>query len=377
MRIGFDVSQTAGKKAGCGFFADQLVWALAKIDSENDYLLYPTFYSYRDPRFFKTTNPKASNFNRHFSWMSVPAILFGWNRALAHKTEWLGSPDIVHSNNFSCVKDHRAKIVYTLYDLSPFICPEYMTEANRKLCSRGLVQASRNADHCIAISEYTKQTFLEYFPNYPESQITVIPLGVRDTIHLVKDPLTIQNRLRRFDLKGDFWLGVGTLEPRKNYRLFIEAYAALHDTRPFVIAGSKGWMESNIGQFVKNKGLENRIRFIGYVSDEELSALYSACFAFVYPSLFEGFGLPVLEAMHCGAAVITSGSSSLPEVGGDSALYIDPNSVDSLVEKMKSLTENEALRLDCKTKAVHRSKYYSWDSAAQIVMNVYKLLGQR
>lgn len=377
MRIGFDVSQTAGKKAGCGFFADQMVQALAKIDLKNDYLLYPTFYTSRDPRFFKTTNPEANNFSRHFGWMSIPAILFGWNRALADKTAWLGSPDIVHSNNFSCVKDHRAKIVYTLYDLSPLICPEYMTDANRKLCSRGLVQASRNADHCLAISEYTKRTFLEYFPNYPEPQITVIPLGVRDTINSIKDTLTIENRLQRFDLKGDFWLGIGTLEPRKNYRVFIEAYAALHDSRPLVIAGSRGWMESNIGQFVKKKGLEKRVKFLGYVSDEELSALYSACFAFVYPSLFEGFGLPVLEAMHCGAAVITSESSSLPELGSDAVLYIDSNSVDSLVEKMKLLTENEGLRLDFRNKAVRRSKNYSWDSAAKTVMNVYELLGQR
>ena len=316
MRIGFDVSQTAGKKAGCGFFADQLIRALAKTDRKNHYLLYPTFYGYRDPRFYRTTRPNAENFQRHFGWLSIPAIIFGWNRVVKDRTEWIGSPDIVHSNNFSCVKDHTAKMVYTLYDLSPFIYPEHMTEANRKLCSKGLLQASRNADHCLAISEYTKQTFLEYFPNYPENQVTVIPLGVRPAINAVKDPFEISRRLRKFHLRNDFWLGVGTVAPRKNYRLLIKAYAELGDSRPLVIAGGKGWMDTDMGRFVKKKGIERRVKFLGYVTDEELSALYSACFAFVYPSLFEGFGLPVLEAMHCGAATIISDCSSLPEVGG-------------------------------------------------------------
>lgn len=372
MRIGFDVSQTAEEKAGCGFFADQLIRGLLRADKENEYLLYPAFYSYCHPSSKKSTRPGASNCRRHFEGMSYHDMVRGWEARLPDRSEWLGSPDIIHSNNFSCVKDHKAKIVYTIYDVVPLVHPEFTTEENRLICFDGLFNASIYADQCIAISEFTKKEFLSCFPHYPEDRITVIPLGARSSINAVANQGLRSKVYKKFNIRGEFWLGVGTIEPRKNYRLLIEAYRETGDERPLVIAGGKGWLESGIGEEATRAGTEGRIKFLGYVSDAELSVLYSSCLAFIYPSFYEGFGLPVLEAMSCGAAVIASNTSSLPEVGGDAALYMDPYSKESLKEKMLLLAGNQALLRELRAKAVEHAKKFSWDEAARITLKVYE-----
>lgn len=370
MKIGFDVSQTAENKAGCGFVADQLIRHLLAINKENEYLLYPTFYSYRDPNYKEGTRVDAPNCKIHFANMSFKEMVAGWDTPISDRTAWLGNPDIIHSNNFSCKKDHKAKIIYTLYDLAPLECPQFTTEKNRIVCFEGLFNASLYADHCLAISEYTKATFLHFFPHYPPDRITVIPLGVRSSIVPVVDRQIIKNFLNRFHIPEEFWLGVGTIEPRKNYSLLIDAYTQLEDKRPLVIAGGKGWLDSEI--MSKLRYNKERVIFLGYVSDDELSALYSSCFAFVYPSYYEGFGLPVLEAMYCGAAIITSETTSLPEVGGDCALYINPNSRDSLIDKMQLLTNNKFLYNELKAKTQKRAAMFSWENAARTTLKVYQ-----
>jgi glycosyltransferase involved in cell wall biosynthesis len=374
MRIGYDVSQTAEEKAGCGFFADQIIRSLLKMDKINEYILYPTFYSYRNPSFAQATKIEAKNCHPHFKGMSFHAMVHMWEIKMEDRTEWLGSPDIVHSNNFSCIKDHKAKIVFTIYDVAPMVYPEFTTEENRVICFDGLFSASLYADHCIAISEYTKKSFLHYFPHYPEKRITVVHLGTRESLISNMNADLKVKVLKKFDIAGEFWLGVGTIEPRKNYRLLIEAYSELIDQkRPLVIAGGKGWLESDLGQRIKQSGIKERVKFLGYVTDEELSVLYSSCFAFIYPSFYEGFGLPVLEAMSCGAAVITSNTSSLPEVGAEAVLYIDPWSKESLVEKMKLLMDHPLLIQELRKKSKERSKMFSWNKAAERVLQVHKM----
>jgi len=372
VRIGFDISQTVAEKAGCGFLADQLMRSLITLDKTNDYLLYSTFYQYRDPAFQNVTIPDAENCTDHFCGMSFQDIIQGWEAEKNDRTEWLGSPDLIHSNNFSCVKDHQAKIVFTLYDFTPIVYPNFTTEENRLICFEGIFNASIFADHCIAISEYTKKTFLDYFPHYPEDRITVIRLGTRPTIKIVKSPMLRKKTLNKFNITDEFWLGVGTIEPRKNYKQLIDAYRELNDHRPLVIAGGMGWLEPDLNERVKQLEMQERVRFLGYVSDEELSALYSSCFAFIYPSYYEGFGLPVLEAMSCGAAVITSNTSSLPEVGGDAVLYVTPSSKNSLLRTMRLLISNSNLIQELRIKSRKRAMEFSWADAARKTLDVYE-----
>lgn len=371
VKIGFDVSQTAENKAGCGFVADQLITYLLKHDENSEYLLYPTFYSYRYIDYHKATYIDVANCKLHFNGMSFKEMIKGWDTQMNDRTAWLGNPDIIHSNNFSCKKDHHARIVYTLYDLVPIKYPQFTTEENRLICFNGLFEASLYADHCIAISENTKFSFLNYFPYYPPERITVIPLGVRSSIAPITNQQTIKNIVDRMSISGEFWLGVGTLEPRKNYSLLVDAFLELDDERTLVIAGSRGWLDSDLMDKIKNADKKDKIKFLGYVSDEELSALYSACFAFIYPSFYEGFGLPVLEALHCEAAVITSKISSLPEVGGEAVLYIDPESKNSLIDRMRLLINNPTERKELKSKAQKQAARFTWDDAAKITLDVY------
>ena len=374
MEIGFDVSQTAEEKAGCGFVADQLIQHLAEIDRRNNYLLYPTFYSYRHPQFHQATNPGTPNCRFHFKGMSFREMVRGWETPMDDRTAWLGNPDILHSNNFSCVKDHRARIVYTLYDLTPLVCPGFLLEQNRVVCFDGLYHASTYAAHCIAISENTKTDFLHFFPHYPENRVTVIPLGTRPGIQYIADNDLKQQVLEKFGINpaAEFWLGVGTIEPRKNYQLLIDAYGELKDDKLLIIAGGQGWLESGIGEKVKRLGLEKKVIFPGYVSDQELSVLYSSCFAFVYPSFYEGFGLPVLEAMSCGAAVIAGNTASLPEVGGAAARYIDPSSKHALVKEMAFLNNHPRQRKENQQLSREQAKKFSWRKAAEILLEVYE-----
>lgn len=374
MKIGFDVSQTAEEKAGCGFVADQLIRHLARVDHRNECILYPTFYSYRHPEFHKAANPETRNCKFHFKGMSFREMVNGWRTEMEDRTSWLGNPDIIHSNNFSCTKDHQARIVYTLYDLTPLVCPGFLFEENRVVCFNGLFSASTYADHCIAISENTKKDFLHFFPHYPEDRVTVIPLGTRPGIKRTEDINLKQEVLEKFGINNnvEFWLGVGTIEPRKNFQLLIEAYGELKDDKLLVIGGGHGWLESDIGEKVKQLGLENKVKFLGYLTDQELSVMYSSCFAFVYPSFYEGFGLPILEAMSCGAAVITSNTSSLPGVGGEAGLYIDPRSKESLVQQMAFLSNRPKKRKEHQELSIKQAKKFSWNDAAKLVLEVYE-----
>lgn len=374
MKIGFDVSQTAEKKAGCGYYAEQIIEHLLKIDQDNEYLLYPVFYNYRHPNFKKAYQNKAQNVKSMFmdySWQRVNEI-WKQNNNLEY---YLGFPDIVHANNFSCPKYIKTKKVFTLYDVGFLDCFEYTTEENRLVCFEGVFEASIYADHIIAISDFSKKAFLKYFPHYPEERISVIYLGSRPSLHPVSDERKIKDILDKHSIKDQFWLGVGTIEPRKNYRLLLEAYARLVDERNeerlLVIAGGSGWLEEDIQDEVTKLGIRDKTKFLGYVSDEELSVLYSTCHGFVFPSNYEGFGLPVLEAMSCGAPVITSKVTSLPEVAGDAALYIDPKSADSLVMAMNKMDDLN-LRRQLKQESIRQAAKFSWTKAAEEILQIYE-----
>lgn len=376
MKIGFDVSQTCRERAGCGYFADQLIRNLIEIDRENNYLLYPVFYDYRHPDFKKSTSISAQNVTsmyQNMSWQSLEKL---WNET-DKKDELLGSPDIIHSNNYSCPKDVTAKVIVTIYDLSYLDCPEFTTNRIRTICFNGAFESSIYADHIITISEFSKKRFLYYFPHYPEEKISVIYPGARTSIKK-SDKNAGLNFLKKFKINRhqEYFLSVGTIEPRKNHSLLLEVYSELYkkykDIFPLYIAGGKGWLYDSIYEKTRKLGIEGKVRFTGYVKDEELSSLYSNCYAFIFPSFYEGFGLPVLEAMAWGAPVITSNRASIPEVCGDAALLIDPDSCESLYNGMERILKDRALKDELSGKAVERARIFSWRKTAEELLNVYR-----
>jgi glycosyltransferase involved in cell wall biosynthesis len=375
VRIGFDVSQTGQGKAGCGFFADSLVQALAAQDSANEYVLYPAFGTgWWDPDHARTTRRIAQpNVRRGPADMGHAESVDFWRHPPAGFEERLGRPDVVHANNYFCPRGlAHARTVYTLYDLVPLDHPEYLTEANRLVCFDGLFEASLRADLLLAISAHSRARFLAHFPHVAPERVRVVYPSSR-----FEDGRPPRADAAPADLvPGGFFLSVGTLEPRKNLRRLLAAFARLvaaGDTAlPLVLAGGRGWLEDGLEAYVSSLGLDGRVRVLGYVDDETLRWLYASCLAFAYPSLVEGFGLPVLEAMGLGAAVVTSDRASLPEVAGDAALAVDPEDEQALAGALRRLATEPALRDALRGRAVTRARAFSWAGAARQTLELYR-----
>lgn len=375
MKIGFDISQTGSQKAGCGYFAYSLIQNLAKIDRSNEYILYPTFGDvYWDEDWAENVvTIQQDNFRLGRGHKTYADLQQYWRKPNVSFDEHLGVPDILQANNFFCPLGlNHPRLVYLLYDLGFLINPEWMTEANRINCFEGVYRASVVSDMIIAISDYTKNHFLNLFPHYPKERITTIYPSSR--FEQEKYELT-EGTVKDLESRK-FWLAVATIEPRKNYLRLVEAYARYRQERsldfPLVIVGGKGWMMDNFTQKIKQLGVEEHVIFLGYVDDPTLLWLYRHCFAFIYPSLFEGFGLPVLEAMSQGAAVIASRTTSIPEIVGEVGILIDPNSVEDIIEAMVSISAPDYPMEQLKQASFKRSQAFSWLASAKQVLEVYR-----
>lgn len=379
MRIGLDVSQTGRGKAGCGYFADSLARALVSLDpGDTTYVLYPTFGpGYWDPDWPTSTlnltdRPNVVRGLGHTTFAQLEAF---WADPPADLEARLGAPDIVHSNNFFCPRGlQRARLVYTLHDVAFAEHPEWTTEANWRTCFEGVFHASVYADHIVAVSEYTRQGFLELFPHYSPERLSVVYEASRfDGQASRPRPVGLEHLQAR-----QFWLAVGTLEPRKNYQRLLGAFARLvargETSYPLVLVGGSGWMLDDLSRCIEDLGLTGRVQRLGYVDDACLGWLYEQCAAFCYPSLLEGFGLPVVEAMSLGAAVLTSNATSLPEVAGDAALLVDPLDVDAIYAGLRRLATHDGLVSELRVRARARAAHFSWQAAAARTLDIYRTL---
>lgn len=364
MRIGYDISQTCESKSGTGFFADQLVRALAEVDCENEYTLFPHFYDYRPQDTKAATCIEKKNFN---------------NRIItdfSDRSKEMADLDIIHSNNFRFPKDTRAKKVVTIYDVCFLEHPEYTTEANRLFCYKGTLDAMLFADKIIAISEYTKTRLVHFFPFVDESKIEVVYCGNRDTLSSYENNLAC---IEKYGVtQGEFFLSVGTIEPRKNYETLLKAYRKYLDNskcpKKLCIAGGYGWLEENFHRKIESLGLEKDVIVTGYVSEEELANLYRHCFAFIYPTWYEGFGLPVLEAMNFGKPVIASNVTSIPEIAGNGALLINPHEADQIADSLGRLECDENICRELVEAAKKQVGKFSWKKAAEELVDIYRRL---
>ena len=371
MKIGFDISQTGGHKTGCGFYADTLIRHLLAQHQTDRFLLYPTFgntyWEASHHKLIKKIDLPNCCYPARFGNKEESFRYWGNLQELNEKR--IGSPDIVHSNNFSSPRLQQSKLVYTIYDLSFIDVPECTTEENRYLCFNGTFLASMLADMIIAISHHTKKRFLENFPHFPKERVVVSHLANRLSIEGPETPVTgLSNDL-------PFLLAVGTLEPRKNLRRLLSAYqiylARSETPKHLVLAGSNGWLESDLPKYISDLNLDGKVHVLGYVSDATLRWLYKSCWAFIYPSIYEGFGLPVLEAMSAGAATITSNTTSLPEVGGDAALYVNPFNEASILSALLRIDDTlyrQAVQDRCKQQA----KLFDWSLTASTVYQAYQ-----
>jgi len=377
MRIAYDISQTGNNKAGCGYFAYSLIRALATVDLQNEYLLLNSFgeFIWDGKASPASCGIQHSAFKLGLTHANRRAAQRFWHSPPSDLDTALGNPDIVHSNNFFCPTGlRRAHLIYTLYDLSFIAHPEWTTELNRTICFEGVYNASRYANRILAISEYSRAHFLRIFPHYPDKNVHVVYPASRYTY---SPDLKRPNRLHRQVQEGKFWLCVGTLEPRKNHLGLLMAYARhkakFGKTFPLVHAGGPGWLMNDFKDQIRKLNLQDDVILLGYVDDTVLQWLYQNCFAFVYPSFFEGFGLPVLEAMSLGAAVITSNTTSTPEIVGEAGILVDPAQKDQIASAMDELSRDEKRLTALRLAAKGRAALFSWERAAKQTLDLYSL----
>jgi glycosyltransferase involved in cell wall biosynthesis len=373
MMIGFDVSQTGRMKAGCGYFADAMIRAMMASAPGHRYHLYPDFGDFYFDREVSNTfagTGVAIGFGPHHLTRESAARF--WNSpdvdaALSH-------PSIIHANNFWCpVQTFRGRVVYTLYDLGFLAQPWWTTEDNRIGCMEGVFRAAVAADWIIAISNASRAHFLSVFPGFAADRVRVIHPCSR-----FGDPHRQGTRPAGAGSieAGRFWLNVGTIEPRKNQKRLVEAYAGYlasgGEPMPLVLAGGKGWLMDDFRRYLDELGLAEKIVTTGYVDDGELIWLYRNCYANLYPSLFEGFGLPVLEGMQYGAPTICSNTSSLPEVAGEAAWLLDPERPQDWTSAMLRLLRDPPTRLRLSQLARERAATFDWRTSAGRLLALYE-----
>lgn len=260
--------------------------------------------------------------------------------------------------------------VVTIHDLSFFYYPDEFLKIDLFKLKDWTQRSVKNAKKIIAVSKNTKKDVLKFYQT-PESKVNVVYNGFEKPSS--PNTNTVKSVLEKFNLKTKkYILYVGTLQPRKNITTLIKAFSKVSETEPdwkLVLVGKKGWLYQNIYEEVNRLNLANKVLFTDYIPDEEVAALYTQAFCFVLPSLYEGFGIPILEAMSYSCPVITSFTSSLPEIGGEACLYLDPDSVQDLIEEIQKL-KDENVRNEYVKRGKERIKHFSWEKCARETLSV-------
>jgi len=372
MHIGFDISQTGSGKAGCGYFAHAMIQAMLQLAPEHRYSLFPSFGDFYFDALMPIRNPYSGS-DVHYGPRQISretARVF-WTRPDVEIL--LGRPDIVHANNFWCpIQFASSRLIYTFYDMGFAIDPTWTTEANRVGCFDGVFRAALAADWVVAISQASRAHFLSLFPHFPEDRTRVIYPCSR-----FADLTLAGKRPKGLDgiPAGGYWLSVGTMEPRKNQRRLAEAYArylALGGTpMPLVLAGGRGWLMEDFQKHLSELGIVAHVVMTGYVTDDELIWLYRNCYANLYPSLFEGFGLPVLEGMQFGAPTLTSRATSIPEIAGEAAVLLAPEDTEGWAQAMLRLAANRVEKDRLSAAARKQAGRFDWKRSATSLLQLY------
>ncbi|PSB35123.1 glycosyltransferase family 4 protein [Chlorogloea sp. CCALA 695] len=273
--------------------------------------------------------------------------------------------------------------VLTIYDLIPILFPKVVTPKVNRQFIKTLESIDFNKDWIICISQHTKNDFCQRTRINPE-RVFVTPLAASKKFYPVNEISIIKSVLKSHNIsESPYLLSISTLEPRKNLTLLIKCFCQIVTENPnldlnLVLVGVSGWKNKDIFEIVeKNSQLKSRIIFTGYIPDNDLSAIYSGAIAFVYPSLYEGFGLPPLEAMQCGIPVITSNTSSLPEVVGNAGITIDPTQSDELCQAMLDVVNNSKLRAQMSLLSLEQASKFSWKKCAEQTVEVYKIAANK
>lgn len=379
LNITFDATPLISEKiTGIGWCEVGQTQTVARLFPENKYE-YSFFTSGKNERTEKARSFAKDNITLNYSdfsgylyravstFLPVPySFFFGKHSDITHFFNYIVPPFV-----------HGKKVV-TVHDMVYKAFPETVRGRTRFMLETGLKKSMKRADIIVTDSEFSKREIIKYFPEY-NGKIRVVPCGVDcERFRPCGNPETIEKVKKSLEIEGDYFLYVGTIEPRKNLVRLIRAYNVFtrHVKNPpvLVLAGAKGWLYDDIFALVKKLRLEKQVIFTKYVPSEDMTPLICGATAFVFPSLYEGFGMPPLEAMACGVPVLTSGEASLPEVTGDCAVICDAYSVKSIAKGMYRLYKNPDLRKDLSRRGLERAKLFTWENSAEKLYEVYREL---
>jgi len=354
MKIAFDGTVLSGRKSGVGYYCEELLKAMLAVDHHDEFFVFS-----HQP--LKLDLPSTNGNLRFTNSFRFPVRAFYLHALLPHILNTV-QPDLCHYTNFLApIADNRPYVV-TVHDMGLEVLRDAHPLAKRVYTKRLVPHVARRARLIITNSEFSKWEIVRYL-GIPETRIRVTPLAA--SAEFVPTPVPRP--------ASPYFLYVGNLEPRKNLERLIEAFARLpqkdHD---LVIVGNRWYHGEVPEQKARALGLNGRVKFMGYVPRADLPAIFSGATALVYPSLLEGFGLPVVEAMACGTPVITSGNSSMKEVASGAAMLIDPRDVRDLTETLARVAEDEALRKELSAKGLKRAAEFSWEKTARLTLDAYE-----
>jgi glycosyltransferase involved in cell wall biosynthesis len=368
LRIAIDAHSVGTGLGGNESYATNLIEALAGVDSVNDYTLYVTRraaverFSNRWPNFsVRGTLP-------HTPLIRIPLTL---------SAELRRNPvDVLHVQ-FTAPPFSPCPVVVSIHDLSFEHLPQTFKWRSRKQLRITVRRSAREAAQVIALSDYARNDIISSYHVNPEN-VSVIPLAAPAHFRPVKDEGELQRVRQTYGIEGDYILSVGAIQPRKNLSRLVAAYSRLRRARPevklpqLVLVGKCAWLYDETLRTIKELEVSNSVILTGYVPEADLPTLYSGALCFVYPSYFEGFGLPPLEAMKCGAPVIVGNKTSLPEVVGDAGLLVDPFEVDEIASAIQKVITDSDLRAHLRAKGLERASLFDWQETARQTLGVYE-----
>ncbi len=347
-------------------------YEVSKILEKDEELELKYFYGYHSS---KLVNPDS-----HKSMKSLKSLITRYpaikrlTRELltaSRKLDYFKKYEIYWQPNFIPNRGIKAKkVVTTVHDFSFWLYRDFHPKEKVDYFDREFLKGVERSDFLITGSEFTKGEILERL-SFPEDRVKVIYHGVDHQRFRIYEDNSLD-----FIVPEKFILSVGSIEPRKNLISLLKAYSSLDETIKdeyrLLLVGFRGWNNQEILELIEKN--REYVEYLGFISTTDLAKLYNLATCFVYPSFYEGFGLPVLEAMASGSAVLSSEASSLREVGGDAVLYCNPDSIDDIREKLQTLLQNETLRESLKRKATERAKKFSWENSAKEHLELFKSL---
>jgi glycosyltransferase involved in cell wall biosynthesis len=363
MRFAVDAHAIGRHLTGNEVYVRSLLGAFAAIDKESEFLAYVSGPDgeARIPSRFQTRQIAAN-----------PFIRLGFDLSRQLKRD---RPDLLHVQ-YTAPLFCPVPTVVSVHDVSFLEHPEYFKRTRAMQLGITVAQSVKRASRIVTGSEFARDSIVKAYQLPPE-KIVVVPDAASPSFRSVNRDAARRKTVSRFHLKGPYVLSVGDLQPRKNQLGLIKAFARLVTDQPqlkqdLVFAGKDAWYGSRVREAARESGVEGRIHFLGFVTDDELLQLYNACDCFAFPSFYEGFGIPVLEAMACGRAVICSNASSIPEVADGAALLFNPHNTDEIVSALFDVLRDGELRARMERLGIQRASHFTWQKTAEMTLDVYR-----